>query len=202
MTPEEYIKKWKRDLNKEKRELERQVRGIEREEGKVRRECRVAAKRGDLASARTLARELVRSKQAKERIAMSKARLNSIQMQLMQNAATYKMAGTLKKSADIMRLMNDVVRLPEMQKTMMLLAREMEKAGLIDEIMEESLDLGEEGVEEEADEAVQKVLDELDLDLHEAAPAPGSRVREGEGEEAAEEEEEKELQARLNSLNQ
>lgn len=27
MTPEEYVKKWKRDLNKEKRELERNIRG-------------------------------------------------------------------------------------------------------------------------------------------------------------------------------
>jgi len=206
MTPDEYVKKWKRDLNKERRELDRQVRGIEREEQKVKRECRAAAKRGDLSSARTLAKELVRSKHAKERLAVSKARLNIIQMQLLQHHATFKMAATLKKSAEIMHMMNEMLRLPEMQRTMMVLAREMEKAGLIDEIMQDTLEMGEEDVEDEADEAVQKVLDELDLDLQEAAPAAPQRARatEAAAEDAEEEKEAAEdaaLQARLNSLN-
>jgi len=105
------------------------------------------------------------------------------------------------------RMMNELVRLPEMQRTMMMLAREMEKAGLIDEIMADTLEMGEEDVEDEADEAVQKVLDELDLDLHEAAPAAPIREKAAAAaeEEAAEEEKEAEadaaLQARLNSLN-
>jgi len=209
MTPEEYVKKWKRDLNKEKRELDRNIRGIEREEMKVKREIKASAKRGDMSSAKSLAKELVRSKKAKERIAISKAQLNSVQMQLQQNLATYKMAGTLKKSTEIMGMMNNLVRLPEMQAVMMTLAREMEKAGLIDEVMSETLDdVGEEDLDQEADEAVQKVLDELDLDLHEAAPAAGrgklgakGEVGEKESAEEADEEDEA-LQARLNSLNQ
>jgi len=205
LTPEEYVKKWKRDLNKERRELDKNIRGIEREELKVKREIKAAAKRGDLSSAKTLAKELVRSKKAKERIAMSKAQLNSVQMQLSQNLATYKMAGTLKKSADIMTMMNNLIRLPEMQQVMMVMAREMEKAGLIDEVVADAMEDMDDDVETEADEAVQKVLEELNLDLLEQTPSTGKEVAEKEPaveEDAENDAEDEALQARLNSLNQ
>jgi charged multivesicular body protein 3 len=208
MTPEEHVKKWKRDLNKEKRELDRNIRGIEREEMKVKREIKASAKRGDMSSAKTLAKELVRSKKAKERIAISKAQLNSVQMQLAQNLATYKMAGTLKKSTEIMTMMNNLIRLPELQHMMMAMAREMEKAGLIDEVIQDTLeDMGEEDLDQEADEAVQKVLDELDLDFREEAPEagrekPGQKGKVAEPENDEMDAEDEALQARLNSLNQ
>lgn len=178
----------------------------------MKRECRLAAKRGDLSSARTLAKELVRSKKAKERIVISKARMNSIQMQLQEHMATLKMAGTLQKSAAIMTMMNELMRLPEMQRTMLLLAQEMAKAGLIDELVQETLDADadDEAADEEADEAVQRVLDELDLTFHEEAPTPLRAQQQRErGRSAAEEAEKEEedaatdaLQDRLNSLQQ
>lgn len=67
----------------------------------------------------------------------------------MSRKATYKMAGTMKKSAEIMAMMNNLVRLPELQGMMMAMAREMEKAGLIDEVIQDTLeDLGEEDLDE------------------------------------------------------
>jgi hypothetical protein len=41
--------------------------------------------------------------------------------------ATYKMVGAMKRSADIMRNLNNIVRVPELQMTMMTMAKEMEK---------------------------------------------------------------------------
>jgi len=205
LTPEEYVKKWRRELNKERRDLDRNIRGIEREELKVKREIKASAKRGDMSSAKTLAKELVRSKKAKERIAVSKAQLNSVQMQLSQNLAMYKVAGALKKSSEIMTMMNNLVRLPELQHMMMTMAREMEKAGLIDEVVADTLDDLDDDVEAEADEAVQKVLGELDLAFQEEAPASGKEVpsKDAEGEAVSEDDaEDAALKARLNSLNQ
>jgi charged multivesicular body protein 3 len=58
------------------------------EEQKLKRSIKELAKKGDkqnLQSAKTLAKELIRSRKAKERIYQSKAQLNSVSMQLSQN---------------------------------------------------------------------------------------------------------------------
>eukprot|EP01128_Nolandella_sp_AFSM9_P006729 TRINITY_DN3528_c0_g1_i1.p1 TRINITY_DN3528_c0_g1~~TRINITY_DN3528_c0_g1_i1.p1 ORF type:complete len:249 (+),score=98.52 TRINITY_DN3528_c0_g1_i1:74-748(+) len=202
LTPEENVKKWKREMNKEKRGIDRNIREIEREEAKVKRNIKEMAKRGDVSNATTLARELVRSKKAKERLTISKAQLSSVQMQLTQNLANYKMAGTLKKSAQIMGMMNSLIRLPEINAVMMTMAREMEKAGLIEEMMEETLDDMEEDFDEEADEQVQKVLDELDLNFKEAAPNAPTKSLQVATPATAESTADDALLSRLQSLNQ
>jgi len=178
LTPDELVKKWKRELNAQRRELDRGIRNITREETKIKREIRLAAKRGDMSNARILAKEIVRSNKAKERMSISKAQINSVTMHLQQNLATFKMAGCIKKSTEIMSLMNSMFRLPEMQKTMMTMAKEMEKAGLIDEIVEETMDITDEIEEDEVNEEVNKVITELNLDLKGQTPEAGDRIPE------------------------
>jgi charged multivesicular body protein 3 len=71
-----------------------------------------------------------------------KAQINSVSMQLQQNLgrfflffltpeATYKVAGAMKKSTEIMHMMNNIVKVPELQMIMMTMAQEMEKVGFI-----------------------------------------------------------------------
>lgn len=71
------------------------------------------------------------------------------------------------------------------------MAREMEKAGLIEEVMDDVLD--QDDVEEEAEDEVNKVIDELTMGLKTATP--GSELPEGEKEKGM-----NDLEARLNSL--
>jgi len=190
LTPEEMVKKWRKDLTAQSREVNRNVRALTREENKIKREITTLVKRGDQSNARTLARELIRSGKAKERMHMTKAQINSVSMQLQQNLATYKMAGCLKRSADIMELMNHIVRLPELQQTMVAMAREMEKAGLIDEIVEETMDDIDEIEDEEVEEQVDKVLTELNLELKQVPGVrAGARAKQPVAEEESEEEE-------------
>jgi len=98
-------------------------------------------------------------------------------MHLNQNLATYKMAGCLKRSTEIMGMMNHMIKLPELQRVMGTMAKEMEKAGLIDEIVEETMDLADDVEEEEAEEEVAKVLTELDLDLIEKTPGVTTKTK-------------------------
>jgi len=72
-----------------------------------------------------------------------------------------------------MKLMNNIVRLPELQQTMMVMAREMEKAGLIDELVSETMDDMDDIEDEEVEEQVDKVLTELNLELKQV---PGVRA--------------------------
>jgi len=191
ITPEEHVKKWKRELKHEERNLERTIREIDLQEQKTKREIKLLAKKGDLASAKILAKELLRSRKAKERLYKSKAELNSVSMQLTQNLAMMKMAKTMQKSTQIMSFMNQLVRLPQLNKVMVAMAREMEKAGLIEEVMDDVLDTDE--VEEEAEEEVSKVIEELTMGLKTATP--GSELPEKEKEQGMDD-----LEARLSSL--
>ncbi|EPZ32305.1 Snf7-domain-containing protein [Rozella allomycis CSF55] len=148
------VKKWKQQLKTEERKLDRQIRNIESQEAKVKREIKTAAKQaGGQVVCRTLAKELVRSKRTRERLHTNKAQLSSLSMQLQQQV----FAGVIQKSTVIMKLANNLIRLPEMQKTMMDMSKEMMKA----EMMEETLGMDDEEIEEEAEEEVDKVLNEL-----------------------------------------
>ena len=126
---------------------------------------------------------------------MSKARLGSIGTQLSQQLGTVnpllhsfellisiriamaKVSGSLRKSTEIMKLSNSLIKLPQIGQTMREMSMEMTKvgapvlwlictelvqAGIMEEMLDDAMDLEEdEGVEEEADEEVDKVLFEL-----------------------------------------
>ena len=102
------------------------------------------------------------------------------------------MAKTMQKSAQIMGFMNQLVRLPQLNKVMMTMAREMEKAGLIEEVMDDVLDTDDQ-IEEEAEEEVSKVIEEITMGLKTATP--GSDLPEKEKEQGMQD-----LEARLSSL--
>eukprot|EP01130_Rhizamoeba_saxonica_P007194 TRINITY_DN2901_c0_g1_i2.p2 TRINITY_DN2901_c0_g1~~TRINITY_DN2901_c0_g1_i2.p2 ORF type:complete len:222 (-),score=78.74 TRINITY_DN2901_c0_g1_i2:1749-2414(-) len=167
-TPEEMAKKWKKDLRHEKRLLDRNIRSILREEKKVEQTIRKHVKDGEEANARLLARELVYSRAARERLYLSKAHLNSVMITLQQNMANYRLAKAMESSAQIMTYMNEVISVPELNRTMMVMAREMERAGLIEELVEEAVGGGD--LVEEVDEEIEKIFVEMDLKFKEDAP--------------------------------
>ena len=78
--------------------------------------------------------------------------------------ATLKISGHLEKSTEIMKLSNALIKLPELQGTMQKMSQEMMKAGIMSEMMEESLDALDEDAEDldaEADAEVENVLFEI-----------------------------------------
>ncbi|KAJ2725972.1 Vacuolar protein-sorting-associated protein 24 [Coemansia sp. Benny D115] len=157
-TPEQMVTKWRSSIRKQERELDRQLRGITMEETKVKRSMQQLAKKGDIASCRILAKEIVRSSKQKTRIASSKAQLNSILLELTRQVAVIKVAGSLQKSTQVMKSVNQLVRVPQLQATMNEMSKEMMKAGVIEEMTEEMFEDLDEDVEEEAEEEVEKVL--------------------------------------------
>jgi charged multivesicular body protein 3 len=46
-----------------------------------------------------------------------------------------KIAGAMKSSTDVMKSMSSLMSIPELQKTMMEMSKEMMKAGIIDEMI-------------------------------------------------------------------
>ena len=71
---------------------------------------REAAKRGDMASARLIAKELVRTRRATSQLYTNKAHMISMGTQLQEQMAIVKVAGTLKKSTEVMKIVNDMMK--------------------------------------------------------------------------------------------
>lgn len=103
-----------------------------------------------------------------------------------------KIEGSIKNSVGIMKDVNMLVKLPELTGTMRELSQELVKAGIIEEMVSDSLPENEllEGEDEEAETEVDKVLGEVLKDRvgTPAAQVPAEPVA-PEPEEPAEEEE-------------
>lgn len=157
--PKEKVKEWCSKLRKENSQLERQIRGIQREEEKVKKSLKEAAKRGDKDVCLILAKEVINSRKAVSKIHVSKAHINSISMQMKNQQATLRIAGALQKSTEVMKAIQQLVRVPEVAATMRDLSKEMMKAGIIEEMLEDTM----EGLEdtEELEEAAQQEVDKV-----------------------------------------
>ena len=145
------------DLRKEERSLERTIRDLQRDSKNAAKQVAAAAKRGDMASARTLAKEIVHTKkvgagarvcllpatplalrtrshqragcvQAVTRIYVNKATLVAMNAQLTEQLGMVKVAGTLQQSTQVTTLVNNLMRAPELQQTVVQMQKEMMKA--------------------------------------------------------------------------
>ncbi|KAE9620580.1 hypothetical protein Lal_00019802 [Lupinus albus] len=211
--PQQLLRDWQRKLRQECRNIERQIRDIQREEKNVQKAIREAAKRNDMGSAKALAKELVRSKRTVNRLFENKAQLNSISMHLGESVAIARTVGHLSKSAEVMKLVNNLMKAPQMAVTMQEFSKEMTKAGVIEEMVNDAVDsaLDSEDIEDEIEEEVDKVLTAIagetvaqlpDAVRKEKVKQPAQRVGAADKEEAIaegvdDEEEMEEIRARL-----
>ncbi|XP_059209321.1 charged multivesicular body protein 3 [Centropristis striata] len=207
--PKELVNEWSQKIRKEMRMIDRQIRDIQREEEKVKRSIKDAAKRGQKDVCVVLAKEMIQSKRAVTKLYASKAHMNSVQLSMKNQLAVLRVAGSLQKSTEVMKAMQNLVKIPEIQATMRDLSKEMMKAGIIEEMLEDTFESMEDGedMEEAAEEEVDKILFEITAGalgkapskvtdaLPEIQPAAAAAVSEDESEEDIEE-----MQSRLAAL--
>ncbi|XP_071477843.1 charged multivesicular body protein 3-like [Diadema antillarum] len=207
--PKEQVREWTTALRKEGRQLDRQIRSIETAEMKVKRSIKDAAKKNQMDVCKILAKELIQSKKAKNRIYSSKAQLNSVGMQMKNQLSLLRVSGALERSTVVMKAMQALVKVPEIQSTMMELSKEMTKAGIIEEMMEDTFESLDDVEEEATQEEIDKILFEVTAGKLSAAPSvsdevPGGAEAAVAGPESEEEEEAEgdlqEMQARLEAL--
>jgi charged multivesicular body protein 3 len=73
--------------------------------------------------------------------------------------ATLKVAGSLQKSGEVMKLVNQLARLPELSLSMQQMSMEMTKAGIMEEMIGDTMEMmDDDDIEEAADEEVNNVL--------------------------------------------
>ncbi|KAK3095637.1 hypothetical protein FSP39_017001 [Pinctada imbricata] len=205
-SPKDQVNEWTHKIRKEGYVLDRQIRSIQREEEKVRRQIKDSAKKGEKEACKILAKEVIRSRKAVNRLYASKAHMNSVQMSMKNQLATLRIAGALEKSTEVMNSMQALIKIPEIQSTMREMSKEMMKAGILEEMLDDTMEsLDDDELDDEADEAVEAVIMELTTGELKKAPLPmqdSLAVPEDEGATAlpADEEEDEDLTNRLEAL--
>ncbi|KAI9713090.1 MAG: Vacuolar protein-sorting-associated protein 24 [Bogoriella megaspora] len=171
-TPEEQKRKCNSLVRTNVRKLDRDIAQLKQLEGKTKNFILQASKRAQrnpsqakqaAQETRTFARELIRVRKQNARLQTSKAQLQSVQMQVNEAFSVRKIEGSIRASTGIMKDVNTLVRLPELTGTMRELSQELVKAGIIEEMVGDSLpdDQLLEGEDEEAETEVDKVLGEV-----------------------------------------
>uniref|UniRef100_W5MXZ1 Charged multivesicular body protein 3 n=2 Tax=Lepisosteus oculatus TaxID=7918 RepID=W5MXZ1_LEPOC len=207
--PKDLVNEWSLKIRKEMRVIDRQIRDIQREQEKVKRSVKDAAKKGQKDVCVILAKEMIQSKRAVNKLYSSKAQMNSVLLSMKNQLSVLRVAGALQKSTDVMKAMQSLVKVPEIQATMRELSKEMMKAGIIEEMLEDTFEgmEDEEEMEEAAEAEVDRILFEITAgalgkapskvtdELPEMEPAGPAPVSEDEPEEDIEE-----MQSRLAAL--
>lgn len=192
------------------RKLDRDIASVKQVEAKTKNLIVQADRRGQRdparakqaqAEVRGFARELVRARKASARLNTSKAQLQSVQMQVNEAFAVRKIEGSIRASVGIMKDINSLISLPKMAETMQELSVELMKAGIIEEMVEDTLPADDEMLmeDEEAEGEVDKVLGEILKDRKQPA-LPVAPVPEPQKPQKEEEEEEEDAEAMMDQM--
>jgi len=157
-----------RNMKKEMRQMDRQIRKTQAAKKKMQAEMKKEAKNvnGDkqrMAAIRIMAKSIVQTDKQIAHMYGTKAQMNSVVLQIKEQQATLKMSKAMKQSATVSKLMGRLVKLPELQNTIMTMQREMQKNGLVQEMIDDAMDdaigVDDDDVDEEIDKVIMEITD-------------------------------------------
>jgi division protein CdvB (Snf7/Vps24/ESCRT-III family) len=154
----------KRQIRSENRHLERDVKKLHDEEAKLKRQLESYAKQGNKACVQSVAKQIVQNRHAIERLEKTQGKLNSASTQLTCAATSASVAHSMQQSASIMKEVGALVDVSDLQDTMNSMQREIAKAEMADEIIDEAFSALDD--EAEIDDEMSKIFEELELDAH------------------------------------
>lgn len=202
--PKEVMRENQRALKRNEREIEREAMQMKRQEQQILTDIKKAAKEGNMAVAKTLAKQLVRVRQTATRTTVMKAQVKGVGASMSVAASQGKMVEAMGKAGAVMGQMNEQMDAKAMAKILNEFQQEGDKMEVKQELMDDALDgiFDDDGMEEEADEVTQQVLEELNLDMmgRMGEVAKGKLPAKQAVADAAQEDEDAELEARLAAL--
>lgn len=135
-----------------------------------------------------LAKQLVKVRKNKDKIQSTVYKMDDVKFTVKSMAANVVVADSMSKATKVVKKMNNVAKPEKLMKTMQEYEREMEKANIKEEMMDDVLgELDDEGQELE-DDIVNQVLEEAGANMLQgldSAPmtAVGNKTREREADE-------------------
>lgn len=198
LTPQERLRKHQRALERTQRELDRERVRLEGQEKSLIADIKKAAREGHAASAKVMAKDLVRTRNYIQKFYGMKTQLQAISLRIQTVRGNQQMTQSMQGASKLLGSMNAQINLPALSKIAMDFERETDMMNQRQEMMDDALEDGmsnDVDDEEESDEIVAKVFDEIGIDMSQqlgAAPSGGFG--------AAEPEATDDLEARLDSL--
>ncbi|KAL1573142.1 charged multivesicular body protein 3 [Candida albicans P60002] len=164
--PKEQMRKINQLLRKNKRELDRSMNQLVPLRKKTESLIKKSAKDKDYKSAKLYARELININKQYNKLYTSKTRIESITMSINEQYSMNKLTQSIHSSTSIMKDVNSLIHIGAVSHTMQELSKELMKAGIINEMMDDMVDLDEmdEELEEESQEEVNKIIANLTED--------------------------------------
>merc|ERR1712176_228842 len=163
--PKKLARDQKRELNRQDRALERDRLQFDREEAKLKQQIKQAAKKGDTATANILAKQIVKTRQAKQRSYQASAQIKGVGMNMNNMMAQQKMAQSMASTSKIMGKMNKQMDPLQVQKTMAKFSAENAKFEMTGELLDDAMDMAFDVDEGETDAVVTRVLDEIGVEI-------------------------------------
>lgn len=172
LSPQERLRKNQRALEKTQRELAREITKLQNQEKKLVSDIKKSAKQGQISSAKIQAKDLVRTKGYITKFNSMKAQLQAISLRIQSVRSNQQMAVSMKDAARLLSGMNKSMNLPQLSRISQEFAKENDLMDQKQEFMDETIDDAmamdddELGEEEQVDEILNKVLDEIGVDLN------------------------------------
>ena len=166
-TPEERMRQAQRLIKRGVRELDRERIRLQNEENKIVNEIKALAKKGQIATCKTLAKDLVRSRRYVTKFYEMKSKLQGVSLQLQTVKSTNSMAQALKGVTASMKAFNKTINNQELNQIMKEFMKENERMGITEEMMGDAIDmaLDQEGDVEASDAVVNQVLSEIGIEV-------------------------------------
>lgn len=161
-------KEWQWEIKSEVKNMDKEIKKIQQQELKIQKEVKAQAEKNNVSTVQTLTRQIIRSRHAVKRLEKTKANLFSVDMQLTTAIATMSTTSSLQVSADLLAKMNKIANTEGVGASMEKMRSEMAKMGEAEGAVEDALRDSDE--EDETATEMQKVLEEMALDVAQFGP--------------------------------
>eukprot|EP01135_Chromosphaera_perkinsii_P008990 Nk52_evm8s1569 gene=Nk52_evmTU8s1569 len=166
-TPEQTLRKSKREMTKTQRGMDRERANLERQEKQLEIDIKAAAKKGDNATAKVLAKQLIKVREQKNKTAVMKSRVAGISAQQQSMHSSHKMAQVMGNTAQAMHQVNKTMDVKKVQKNMMEFEKQNQHMEMTEEMMNDCLDgLDDSDAEMESEDIMNQVLDEIGIEIN------------------------------------
>lgn len=159
--PKEQHRRIKMTLRRNGRSIDKSLRDLSILQIKSQQLVKKSAKKGDVKTVKLYARELYQINKQYDRMYTSKAQLDSVGMKIEEAIRMRMLSNQMADSAGLMREVNSLVKLPQLQGTMIELEKELMKAGIINEMVDDSMESVQQGHDEEADEDIDSEVNKI-----------------------------------------
>lgn len=176
-TPDEILRENKRAIDRAIRDLEREQRRMETQEIKLGNEIRTAARKNEMDSVKIMAKDMVRTKSQIKKFNVMKANLQAISLKTATLKSQNSMASAMRGVTQGLIRMNRQMNLPQISKIIQEFQKQTDMVDMKEEMINDVMDdvFEEDTDEQESDQVVNKVLDELGIEMNQTlATLPSS----------------------------